>query len=231
MSPHSGGLRAAKETAMVLYLRPILLAIALLSFGLAPVPAEAHPHVWVTVKSDLVFAPDGKVKAVRHAWTFDEMFSAYATQGLDKDGDGKLSREELAELAEVNVTSLEEFEYFSVGKSGEAGIAFGKPVDYWLEADKDNVLTLHFTLPLKTPADAREFSLAVYDPTFFVDLSFPEDVKVELVDAPVGCAADLERPKSFEATMSTLSESFFNTLTASSDFGAQFATRINLRCK
>jgi ABC-type uncharacterized transport system substrate-binding protein len=57
--------------------------------------ANAHPHVWVTLKSDLVFAPDGKIAAVRHAWTFDEMFSVFATQGLDKDGDGKLSREEL----------------------------------------------------------------------------------------------------------------------------------------
>jgi ABC-type uncharacterized transport system substrate-binding protein len=193
--------------------------------------ANAHPHVWVTLKSDLMFAPDGTVAAVRHAWTFDEMFSVFATQGLDKDNDGKLSREELKELAEVNVTSLEEFNYFSVGKSGGKDIGFAKPVDYWLEADKDNVLTLHFTLPLKVNAAVAGFSLEVFDPTFFVDLSFPEGAKVELVGAPAGCVADAVRPKAMETASTKLSESFFESLTASSQFGSQFANRIVLRCK
>src|SRR4051812_30956153 len=43
--------------------------------------AQAHPHVWVTMKSELVYAPDGKATGVRHAWTFDDMFSTFATQG------------------------------------------------------------------------------------------------------------------------------------------------------
>lgn len=198
---------------------------------LAAVPAQAHPHVWVKLKSDLVFAADGKVRAVRHAWTFDEMYSAFAAQGLDKDNDGKLSRAELAELAEVNVTSLEEFGYFSVAKSGEEELGFGKPTDYWLDADKDNVLTLHFTLPLQAPAAGSGFSLAVFDPTFFVDLSFPEGAKVELVGAPAGCAAEAVRPQSLDAASTNLSESFFNSLTAASEYGSQFASRIVLSCQ
>jgi ABC-type uncharacterized transport system substrate-binding protein len=191
--------------------------------------AEAHPHVWVVVRSDLVFAPDGSVSAVRHAWTFDEMFSAYATQGLDKNGDGRFSREELAELAEVNVTSLEEFNYFSVAKSGKSDVPFAKPTDYWLEADKDNVLTLRFTLPLQKPAKG-DFTVDIFDPTYFVDLSFANDAKVELVGAPAGCAGEIRRPQT-AAAQTPLSESFFNNLTAASEFGSQFAHRITLRCK
>jgi ABC-type uncharacterized transport system substrate-binding protein len=212
-------------------LRPLLSCAVLLSALTFAAGANAHPHVWVTLKSDLVFAPDGKVTAVRHAWTFDEMFSVFAAQGLDKDGDGKLSREELKELAEVNVTSLEEFNYFSVGKSGGNEIAFEKPVDYWLEADKDNVLTLHFTLPLKAAAANANFTVEVFDPTFFVDLSFPEDAKVELVGGPAGCKADALRPQGVETASTKLSESFFDSLTAASKYGSQFANRIVLRCK
>jgi ABC-type uncharacterized transport system substrate-binding protein len=209
-----------------------LLSVAVLIFALTLAgAASAHPHVWVTLKSDLVFAPDGKVAAVRHAWTFDEMFSVFAAQGLDKDGDGKLSRDELKELAEVNVTSLEEFNYFSVGKSGGKEVAFAKPVDYWLEADKDNVLTLHVTLPLKAAAASADFTVEVFDPTFFVDLSFPEDAKVELVGGPAGCKADAFRPKGVETASTKLSESFFENLTAASKYGSQFASRIVLRCK
>ena len=36
---------------------------------------------------------------VRHAWTFDDMFSTFATQGLASKEKGKFTREELAPLA------------------------------------------------------------------------------------------------------------------------------------
>jgi ABC-type uncharacterized transport system substrate-binding protein len=36
-----------------------------------------------------------------------------AVQGLDTNGDGVCSKEELKPLAEVNVTSLKDFDYFT----------------------------------------------------------------------------------------------------------------------
>jgi ABC-type uncharacterized transport system substrate-binding protein len=193
--------------------------------------AEAHPHVWVTVQSEFVFSPDGKIEAVRHHWKFDEMFSAFATQGLDTNKDGKFTREELAELAQTNVESLKEFNYFSVGRSGGKDIAFDEPKDYWLEADKDNVLTLHFTLPVKTKPAGRDLTVDVFDPTWFVDFSFAEKEPVVLANAPAGCSVEVKRPQQPSVASNNLSESFFNNLTASSQFGSQFASRVTLRCK
>src|SRR5436305_1936766 len=72
------------------------------------VAASAHPHVWVAVKSEVLFGGDGKISGIRHAWTFDEMYSAFATQGFGKDGKAPTS-EELQPLAKVNVESLAEF--------------------------------------------------------------------------------------------------------------------------
>ena len=80
---------------------------------LAAGAASAHPHVWVTMKSELVYAPDGSVTGVRHAWTFDDMFSVFATQGIEAKKKGEFTREELAPLAEVNVTSLKEYDFFT----------------------------------------------------------------------------------------------------------------------
>lgn len=209
-------------------LRTAVLGVLAAIFATA---AEAHPHVWVTVKTELVFGADGAVEALRHAWTFDEMFSAFATQGLDKNNDGKLTREELAELAETNVTSLEEFGFFSVGKSGGKDLAFGKPKDYWLEADKDNILTLHFTLPVTTKPAKAGLTLNVFDPTWFVDFSFAEKEAVTTANAPAGCTVDIKRPEPPAVATTGLSESFFNSLTAASEFGSQFASRLTLRCK
>lgn len=212
-------------------IRSQLVGGAAAAFALIFAPAaQAHPHVWITLKSDVVFSADGKVAALRYVWTFDDMYSAFATQGLDKDGDGKFSREELAELAEVNVTSLEEFNYFTVAKNGGDALGFGKPKDYWLEMNKD-ILTLHFTLPLQSPVAQKDFTVAIFDSSFFVDLSFPEGAKIELVGAPVGCAAEAIRPQGAETAASKLSESFFENLSASAQFGSQFASRIVLRCK
>ena len=75
-----------------------MLAIA---FGLmAHSAAMAHPHVWVAVQSEVVFGDDGKIIGVRHAWEFDEMYSAFATQGLGKNG-APPTKEELLSLIHI----------------------------------------------------------------------------------------------------------------------------------
>ncbi len=190
--------------------------------------ALAHPHVLVTGKSELVFGKEGAISAVRHSWTFDEMFSEYATQGLDTNKDGVLSREELAELAKVNVESLKEFEFFTVGKSGPGKLEFAEPVDYWLE-HKDKVLTLHFTLPVKAGSQKGGVLMDVFDPTYFVAFSLAEENPVKLVDAPANCSFEVKRPA--PAAGQQLSESFFNSLNAASEFGSQFANRVIVTCK
>jgi ABC-type uncharacterized transport system substrate-binding protein len=62
--------------------------------GLAAVAerAQAHPHVWVTMNEELLYASDGSVTGIRHAWTFDDMFSAFATQGIAQKTNGTFSR-------------------------------------------------------------------------------------------------------------------------------------------
>ena len=73
-----------------------------LAFGLSvAAPASAHPHVWVTVKSQIAFTPDGKVSAVIHDWVFDEMYSSFATQGLAPAGQ-LVKKEQFAPLAKEN---------------------------------------------------------------------------------------------------------------------------------
>src|SRR5437763_1230438 len=124
------------------------IAAALAALASVAAPASAHPHVWVTMKSELVFAPDGTITGVRHAWTFDDMFSAFATQGLEAKKKGEFTREELTPLAEVNVTSLKEYDFFTYAKANGKKVEFNEPAPgYYLDFDtKETVLTLHFTL-------------------------------------------------------------------------------------
>ena len=207
----------------------------LLVFGLGAVwpagPAQSHPHVFVVVKSELVFAADGKIEAIRHAWQFDEFYSAFAVQGLGKDGKMP-TREDLAPLAKVNIESLAEFGYFTVGKAGGKAVEFDDPKDYWLDEASDKLVTLHFTLPLKSPASAaRAFNLQVYDPTYFIAFDFDDKDAIVLSGAPAGCSAKVNKPGPLVADETKkLSESFFSGLSPGDGFGLKLSSRASVAC-
>jgi ABC-type uncharacterized transport system substrate-binding protein len=213
------------------------LVLAAAMIATAAGHARAHPHVWVTMRSELVYAPDGTVTGIRHAWSFDDMFSAFATQGLESKEKGKFTRQELAPLAKVNVESLKDFDYFTfVHVEGEEDkmLPLKPPVDYWIDYDK-NLLTLHFTLPLEKPVDThgKPVQVDVYDPSFFVAFGFATEKPVTLAGADTkGCAADITLPDpETAADTKALTESFFSQLGPNSNFGSQFAQTATVKCK
>jgi ABC-type uncharacterized transport system substrate-binding protein len=205
------------------------LLFSLVALVAAVGAAQAHPHVWVTMTSELVYAPDGTATGVRHAWAFDDMFSAFATQGIETKQKGVFTREDLAPLAQVNVDSLKDFDYFTFAKANGKKTEFEGPADYWLEY-KNEVLILHFTLPFKAPVKAQRLDLEVYDPTYFVDFTMAEKDPVKLVDAPAQCKLTVGRPTdSNVASNAPVNEQFFNSMDAG-NFGAQFANKISVAC-
>lgn len=193
--------------------------------------AGAHPHVWVTMSSELIYAVDGSVTGVRHAWIFDDAFSVYATQGLKSKKHGVFTREELAPLAEVNVTSLKEYDFFTFAKADGKKAPFNEPVDYYLEYDpKQTVLTLHFTLPFKTPVRAKQLNIDLYDPSAFIDFEFTEKSTMALVGAPAACQLAVTRPGDANMGLQSqkLSEAFFNSDVSA--WARQFANKVSVKC-
>ncbi|MDA9502007.1 DUF1007 family protein [Bradyrhizobium sp. CCBAU 11357] len=203
----------------------MLLAAAM---TLAAGAANAHPHVWITATSELLYAADGSITGVRHAWTFDDMFSAYAVQGLESKTKGAYTSEELKPLAQTNVESLKEYAYFTFARADGKKERFQEPVDYFLDY-KDTVLTLHFTLPLKNPVKPKQLVLEVFDRSFFIDFQMAKDNPVKLVGAPAGCQMKLERPNDGTASAQKLNEqTFLNG--ENSNFGMMFANKITVDC-
>src|SRR6185312_8187625 len=205
------------------------LLVILLALAMAA-PARAHPHVWITMHTELVYAPDGKITGIRHAWSFDDMFSTFATQGLESKEKGKFTREELAPLAKVNVESLKEFGYFTFATADGKKADLTEPApDYWLDY-ADQVLTLNFTLPLKTPVKAKELKIEIYDPTIFVDFSFAKDKPVRLMNAP-NCKFDVVLPREMTfAEGKALSEIPIDQPNTAMAWGAKFANKILVHC-
>jgi ABC-type uncharacterized transport system substrate-binding protein len=199
--------------------------VGLIGFG---APARAHPHVWITASSELLYAPDGSITGVRHAWTFDDMFSTYALQGIETKTKGVYSREQLAPLAQVNVESLKEFAFFTFAKADGKKEKFLEPVDYFLDYT-DAALTLHFTLPLKTPIKTKQLALEVFDPSYFIDFAFADQNPIKLVGAPPACQMKFQRPNDETAKAQRLSENNFMN-GDNSNYGAMFANKITVDC-
>jgi ABC-type uncharacterized transport system substrate-binding protein len=198
------------------------------SIALGTATAEAHPHVWITAKSEVMYAPDGSMTGVRHAWTFDDMFSTYALQGIETKTKGVYTREELAPLAQTNVESLKEFNFFTFARADGKKAKFVEPVDYFLE-HKDSALTLHFVLPLKAPVTSKQLALEVFDPSYFIDFTFDDKDPIKLVGAPAACQMQFQRPNDETAKTQRLSEDNFLS-GDNSNYGAMFANKITVNC-
>lgn len=211
---------------------PLTTAALALAAGLlaAASSARAHPHVWVTVETTIVY-DKGTVTGLKQKWSFDEMYTAMAIQGLDANKDGVYDRKELEELAKVNMDGLKEFEYFTFGKLAAQALKFKTPDAYWLEHAKD-VLSLHFMLPLEQPvlAEAKGLAFAVYDPSFFIAFEMAKEKPVSVSEgAPKGCGVRLAAPEK-DVDTQKLGEAFFNSL-GSQSFGLSVSRSIEVECK
>jgi ABC-type uncharacterized transport system substrate-binding protein len=206
-----------------------LLAYACVTTG----AAQAHPHVWVTMHTELLFGTDGAVTGVRHHWTFDDMYSAFATTGIKAKTEGQFTRAELEPLAKLNVESLREYAFFTYARidGKQQKNAFGDPVDYWLDYDrKTKELTLHFTLPFKRPAVVKRVLIEVYDPEFFVDFGPAEKNPVRLIGAPSQCTVTAEKPPDQNFVSSRSLSQMFTSSEANIGMGLSFSNKILVKC-
>jgi ABC-type uncharacterized transport system substrate-binding protein len=188
---------AAQEVDMPMTrTRPLqgVLAAALLCGALAT-QAQAHPHVWIVFETTVVY-DQGTFVGVKHKWTFDEFYTAMAIEGLDKNKDGIYDREELAELAKVNIDGLKDFAFFTYPALAGKELKVGEARDYWLE-HKDGALSLHLTLPFASPVltDAKGLTVSIYDPTYFIAFEPAKSDAAKLSEgAPKACVAKIGVP-------------------------------------
>lgn len=205
-----------------------MLAAAFLT--VAASAAAAHPHVWITMRSDVLVSPDGTVTGIRHHWSFDDMFSTFALQGVESKEKGKYTREELAPLAKVNVESLKEYDYFTYVTADGKTIDLSEPTsDYWLDY-ADSILTLNFTLPVKKPVKAKELKVDIYDPSIFIDFVFAKDDPAKFVGGKE-CKMDVVYPREMTfAEGKALSEIPADEPNLSMAWGAKFANKLLVHC-
>ncbi|MDF1633840.1 DUF1007 family protein [Mycoplana sp. MJR14] len=209
---------------------PLLIAGAA---WLLPAVAMAHPHIFAEARLEVVAGDDGTVSELRNVWRFDEMFSSSVVLDFDKNSNLKLDPDELAEVGQTVLESLEEFHYYTTITEDGKDVKVGKPdainVDF-----KDGQLLMFFTVkPGQTMPLKGRMTFGVYDPTMYASMDFPTDDNMVVIGEKFSaCKHQVVRPDPDEVLAQnegTLTDAFWNDPTGT-DMSKLFATRLEVTC-
>ncbi len=196
--------------------------------------AAAHPHVFAEARLDVVLNPDRQsVKALRHLWRFDDLFSSTVLMEFDKNADLKLDDEELKEVSDTIFTSLAEYGYFQLVTVDGKDVKMKAPAQLIASFDGDQLIVLFESEPETPIRLAGKVDFGVYDPTFYTAIDFTEDANMVVDGMPDNCASTVVRPDPDTAlaeNQQTLTEAFFNDPTGT-DMSKIFATKLELNCQ
>ena len=212
-------------------------AVFISAMAVSGSPASAHPHVWIEMRSDVVFNDQGQITAMNLMWTFDDAYAQMALDGLDTNGDGVYSPSELDPLTRENIASLKDYGFFTVMRFNGQKQPFGEVTEFGQIWSNDK-LQLHMQVPLKAPLDPTkgEFVAKIYDPDFFIAMDYAQEEPVSVVGAmpkncqlvvkPVATDAEVEQTR---AMLSTKGPEWKPE--NDEDFGALFAQPVIVQCK
>jgi ABC-type uncharacterized transport system substrate-binding protein len=192
--------------------------------------AQAHPHVWIDLRTTVVLDDQGRVAAIGQEWLFDPIYSAYVTGGIDPATDN--GRKALADLIDESMRNLRDYDYFMRVRSDGTRQTLGDVHDYAAEMRGDRML-YRLTVPLAEPVDPRTHNLdvAVFDPTYYIEMVHLEGDVVAFQGAnPAGCGARIIEPAP-DMNAIVAAQALDKNAAADDTLGAQFAETVIITCK
>ena len=165
-----------------------------------PLQVLAHPHMWVDGQMRFGFNAQGQVTGLTQTWTFDELFSSYAKQGLPEGSDKQPPQSALDKIGKAWIDALADpmSHYFTTIRYGTQEVPTGPAQRVKVSwNNKTGQMALTFELPFLVPLTITGKSLiaSVADPTFYVAYSYDDPNAVKLAGAPERCHAIYQRPK------------------------------------
>lgn len=202
-------------------------AMGLLALLALQASAHAHPHVFVDVDVELDVAENGDLRAIKYDWTFDDMYSAFAMQGLPR-ANGAPTEAALAKVADAIIEKLDDADYFT--KAAAEGHELQATGAQQARASfDDGRLRLSFTVSLRAIGGAADkVNVQVFDPQYVVAVSVKDSVRVR---GPARCMHQLLRAGPLDPSDARQLDDSLRTNQLAANFGAKLATTIALDCR
>jgi len=195
---------------------------------------EAHPHNWITLKTEFTVDKQGRLTRVLQHWAFDIYYSAILLDDLKKGG--KSQQQALDYKAKDMVKNLKSYDFFSELIIDEQPISLDKPSEYSLstsvkEEQQQLILTMGFTL--KEPLSIRRQSLSwrVFDPTYYIDMKHHELSEILIHQSvDTACSTHIDQPKPTRE-MIEYATSLDRSQKDTQGLGSYFAEKVLIHCQ
>lgn len=207
-------------------IRNRLTPAAVAMFMAAPL-AQAHPHVFVETGLTLVADDAGRLIGVEVSWTYDDFYSLLLLEdmGLDPEGDGELTVEELTTLDGFDLNWIEGYLGDLYLTAGNASVELGRPEGRGTEVVAGRIVTRHFRAfsPLEGAVTVK-----AYDPTFYTAYDLEGGVTV-----PEGCDLKVQ-PADLDRAYTMVEEALYGKPATEDDafpeVGEAFADTVEVTC-
>ena len=157
-----------------------LLLVGLLILNVTGSSLNAHPHVFIANKIQVIFDEKG-VAGFKVSWAFDEMFSAMIAQDFDADKNGRLNENEIKTIKEKAFAYIAPHNYYINIKINGEDFPIKFVRDFTARLEKGN-LFYDFTIPCHVTALAAPKTILVspYDKEYYSALYFTEKDPVSI---------------------------------------------------
>lgn len=203
------------------------LAFALIILAM-PLPAWAHPHAWIDLRSQVLLDDQGRVAGLRLEWMFDDYYTVAIADEVDVS---QANDERWTEIAGRNLDNLASYDYFTAIKVDGEAVPLGE-VRTYEGGLRDGRMWMRFEVPLRQPVDpsAHEVAFGVFDPTYYIEIVHLEDDIVTFEGAGAErCLAEIVQPQpTFEQV--SLASALDKDETAGDGLGELFAETVILHC-
>lgn len=200
-----------------------------------PIPAMAHPHVFIDTGLEFIVDETGHLTHVRVTWAYDEFYSLLVLEDmkLDQDADGVLTETEQAFLAGFDAQWVEGYNGDLVVQSAGEPVVLSGPMDAKATTEDGRIVTTHLRAVEGGALPANALSAKAFDETYYTAYEVTRPVTVS---GPAVCAIERFDPD-IDGQLAQM-QAFLKTLDADYDLeendiplvGENFATEIRVSC-
>ncbi len=200
-----------------------------------PVPALAHPHVYIDTGLEFIVDDAGQLTHVRVTWAYDELYSLFTLEDmrLDQDSDGILTKNEEQFLSGFDAQWIAGYNGDLVVFADGAPVALSGPLEPTATTEDGRIVSSHLRAVEGGAVSAAALTAKAFDESFYTAYDVTRPV---IVTGPVSCQIDRVDPD-IDGQLAQM-QAFLLTLDADYDLeendipmvGESFASEIFVSC-
>ncbi len=164
-----------RKQTLKLYCQTMCITLIVM---LSPLKVMAHPHSWISMRTQ-VDGDEQHITGFHMIWTFDAMTTAYLFDGEDMSKAHRAAT--LKKLAKDVIDNMAKSDYFTYFYQGKSHLKYQNvPEAQLTESHGKATLSFHLQLAKPVKLAGEPLRLLIYDPTYYVDMSWDDHKDVTL---------------------------------------------------